>query len=106
MLSDFGILVSDLYTEWADCLMQSLTPWHRTYFESICNGTATKADLTWSLRRLTGFLVGKFGKKVIVLIDEYEAPNNRAYEYGYFKEVCSLYPSLCPLVLRTSIPGQ
>ena len=63
-------------------------------------------DLEESLYQLSYFLTQKFHKRVIVLIDEYEAPNMRAYEYGYFKEVCSLYPSLCPLVLRTSIPGQ
>jgi hypothetical protein len=43
---------------------------------------------------LSKHLFWKFGREVIVLIDEYEAPNNRAYEDGYFKEVRSLYPSL------------
>ena len=72
--------------------MQSLKLLERTYFESICNKTA--ADLTRSLYKLSRFLAQKFRQGVIVLIDEYEVPNNHAYDKGYFDEVCSLYPSL------------
>ena len=74
--------------------MQSLKLPERTYFESIRNKTATEADFTRSLCKLSYFLAGKFRQRVIVLIDEYEAPNNRAYDHGYFDEVRSLHPSL------------
>jgi hypothetical protein len=94
MLLNFRDLVSVLYAEWEDCLMQSLKLPERTYFESIRNKTATEADLTRSLYKLSYFLAEKFRQRVIVLIDEYEAPNNRAYDHGYFDEVCSLYPSM------------
>jgi hypothetical protein len=94
MLSDFSDLVSDLYAKWEDCLMQSLRLLDRTYFESILNKTATEGDLRKSLYKLSNFLAQKFRQRVIVLIDEYEAPNNRAYDHGYFDEVRSLYPSL------------
>ena len=94
MFSNFEDLVSDLYAEWADCLMQSLEPQERTYFESIRNKTATEANLMRSLYKLSRFLAQKFRQRVIVLIDEYEAPNNRAYDQGYFDQVRSLYPSL------------
>ena len=106
MLSAFRNLVSDLYASWEDYLVQSLRPPQKSYFESTLNMTATKDDLMRSLYKLTLFLAQKFRQNVIVLIDEYEAPNNRAYEHGYFKEVRSLHPSLSPLGLRTSIPGQ
>jgi hypothetical protein len=94
MLSNFRDLVSVLYEEWEDCLMQSLTPVQRTYFNSICLKTATEHDLTRSLYRLSYFLSKKFNRSAIVLIDEYEAPINRAYDRGYFDEVRSLYPSM------------
>ena len=86
--------------------MQSLRPSERRYFESILNMTATKDELMRSLYKLTLFLANEFRPNVIVLIDEYEAPNNRAYEHGYFNDVCSPHPSLSRLELRTSIPGQ
>ena len=94
MLSSFRDLVSVLYTEWEDYLMQSLELRERIYFESIRNMTATKRGLAKSLFKLSRFIAQKFGQKVIVLIDEYEAPNNRAYDRGYFNEVGFLYPSL------------
>ncbi len=106
MLSGFRGLVSALYEEWEDCLMESLKLSQRSYFESILNKTATEADLKRSLYKLSRFLANKFGRKVIVLIDEYDAPNIRACDHGYFDEVRSLCPSLSPLGLRTSIPGQ
>jgi Predicted AAA-ATPase len=94
MFWNFKDLVSDLYGEWEDCLMESLKLPERTYFESICNQTATMDDLEMSLYYLSNFLSEKFGQRVIVLIDEYETPINRAYEHGYFNNVCSLYLSL------------
>jgi hypothetical protein len=49
MLSDFKTLVSRLCREWEDCLMQSLKPEDKAYFESIYLKTATNADLKKSL---------------------------------------------------------
>jgi hypothetical protein len=101
MLSDFEGLVAHLYMEWEDCLMPTLKPGERTYFESICLRTATKSDVKNSLYRLSYFLARKFERGVIVLIDEYEAPNNCAYEHGYFVKVRSLYPFRGLLMLMT-----
>ena len=74
--------------------MQSLDPDEKKYFVSICSEEATGVRLAASLCELTGFLARKFGRKVIVLIDEYDAPVIYAYERGYSDEVLSLYPSL------------
>ena len=63
----------------------------RTYFGSIHNMTATEDDLMWSLYNLSSYLAEKFHQGVIVLIDEYEVPINRAYDHGYFNEVRPLY---------------
>ena len=94
MLSKFRDLVSALYAKWQDCLMQSLKPWDRNYFESMLDKKATKSDLKRSLYKLSYFLAEKYHQRVIVLIDEYEAPNNCAYDHDYFEDVRSLYPSL------------
>ena len=90
MLSDFRNLASNLYIQWEDFLIPSLKVWERTYFESICNKTAMEDDLTWSLCKLSFFLARKFCRSVIVLIDDYEAPINHAYDCGYFYDVGSL----------------
>ena len=94
MLLDFRDFVSDLYAKWEDLLMPSLKLREKIYFRSICNMTTTKRDLEKSLFKLSRFVAQKFDRKVIVLIDEYKAPNNRAYDRGYFDEVGLLYTSL------------
>jgi hypothetical protein len=94
MLSDFKDLVSVLYTEWKDRLIQSLHPAESTYFESICLKTAEPSDLKRSLQKLSYFLARKYAQKVIVLIDEYEALNNRAYDCKFFPTVRSPIPLL------------
>ena len=48
--------------------------------------------LTASLKLLSEFLATKSGQNVIVLIDEYEAPNNRACEFDFVKQVCLSIP--------------
>ncbi len=42
-----------------------------------------------SLRMLSGYLYRYYGKKVIILLDEYDTPMQEAYMYGYWKEVVS-----------------
>ncbi|KAH9974258.1 hypothetical protein BGW80DRAFT_1491217 [Lactifluus volemus] len=103
MFWTFRNLVSDLYGEWEDCLMESLKPSERTYFESVLNKTATRAKLTKSLYYLSKFLTKKFGQKVIVLIDEYEVPNNCAYDHGYFDEANDFFwHSVLPALLKSN----
>ena len=91
---NFKDLVSVLYMEWRDRLMQSLNPAERTYFESICLMTAADDKLARSLYKLSYFLRRKFGQKAIVLIDEYEVPINCAFDHDYFDKVRSLCSSL------------
>jgi hypothetical protein len=105
MFWKFKELVAQLYKKWKDCLMESLESDDRTYFESIRTKTATKAELTWSLFKLSSFLARKFSRNVILLIDEYEAPINCAFECGYFHKVRSLSSSVW-LLLRTSNADQ
>ena len=75
--------------------MPSLNLQDQTYFRSICEMTVPednlKDNLKESLYRLSRFLAKKFGQNVIILIDEYEAPIIRAYDDGYFNDVCFLY---------------
>ena len=90
MFESFRSFVSRLYETWEDFLMMSLKLPERTYFESIRNKTGTEVDLKLSLYNLSYFINKNFSQKVIVLIDEYDAPDNHAYNYGYVNKVRSL----------------
>ena len=95
MLGSFKGMVSKLYEEWKEYLWDSLSKKYQITFQSLIDESASHVTLRASLVLLTQFLGKKSGRKVIVLIDEYEAPNNRAYDFDFFKQVRPLHlPSI------------
>ena len=55
-----------------------------------------------SLRFLTELLFRYYGTPVIVLIDEYDVPLDKAYQYGYYPEMVNLLRSLFSQVFKTN----
>jgi hypothetical protein len=93
MFWSFRMMVSALYTESYEYLGQSLDQEEKEFFESIRFNKAPVEHWGTSLQRLSYFLAQKSGRGVMVFIDEYEAPINRAFELGCFVKVRPLYPS-------------
>ena len=58
--------------------------------------------LTGSLLTLSALLHKHYGKKVIVLIDEYDVPLSKANEKGYYDQMVSLIRSMFSRVLKTN----
>lgn len=56
------------------------------YFERILYRQGTLAEMAASLVELTEFLCSFYGRRVIVLIDEYDAPIQQAWEAGYYED--------------------
>ena len=92
MLDSFKEMVSLLYEIWREYLWDFLDPVEQEIFQTILSKEASDATLRLSLELLSKFLAKRSGRKVIVLIDEYEALNNRAYEFNFFQQVHSSYP--------------
>lgn len=57
---------------------------------------------TASLRYLSDFLGRYYGKKVIILLDEYDTPMQEAYVNGYWKEIVSFTRSLFNSTFKTN----
>src|SRR6202167_3960958 len=93
MFGSFRGMVSHLYNESYGYLGQSLDPEEKEFYESICFNSSPAEHWGYSLQRLTYFLARKSGRGVMVFIDEYEVPDNRTYELGYFDQVRPSYPS-------------
>ena len=68
------------------------------------DGTFQMSDvaLEKSLYRLTELLEKHYHKKVIVLIDEYDAPLEKAFHHGYYDEMVILIRNLFGNVLKTN----
>jgi len=69
-------------------------------YNTIRNRTAAETDYGDSLRMLSELLFKSTGKRVIVLIDEYDVPIHSGYSNGYYKEVTSFIKSLLSGVLK------
>jgi hypothetical protein len=55
-----------------------------------------------SLSELSGFLSKHYNHKVIVLIDEYDVPLDKAFQAGYYDEMVALIRNLFSNVLKTN----
>ena len=58
--------------------------------------------LVSGLLTLSALLYKHYGKKVILLIDEYDVPLDKAFQYGYYEEMVSLIRNLLGNALKTN----
>ena len=62
----------------------------------------TDSEAAYSLKNLSGYLSGYYGKKVIILLDEYDTPLQEAWVYGYWKEMVELIRGLFNSTFKTN----
>lgn len=58
----------------------------KRYFEQVCD-TMDDAVAVAAIQRLSEYLFRYYGKKVILLLDEYDTPLQEAYVNGYWEEI-------------------
>ena len=62
----------------------------------------TQDDVRESLKMLSSLLYQHYGQKVILLIDEYDVPLDKAFQHGYYREMVALIRSLFGQALKTN----
>ena len=62
----------------------------------------SKDKLISSLQLLSQLLYKHYGQKVVILIDEYDVPLDKAFQNGYYKEMVSLISGLFGQALKTN----
>ena len=73
---------------------------NRKLFNDILSGEDERIED--SLRMLSQILFEHYGKKSIILIDEYDMPLDKAFQHGYYKEMVSLLRGLFGQALKTN----
>jgi len=63
-------------------------------FQQILFGKASATVYENSLRNLSEYLYRHYGEKVLILMDEYDAPIHTGFYHGYYKEIIDLMKSL------------
>ena len=62
----------------------------------------SESDIAASFRMLSKLLYQHYGQKVVLLIDEYDVPLDKAYHYGYYREMVALIRGLFGQALKTN----
>ena len=85
-------------------LMQSerITEDDKRPFERFLKEQDTMDDVQESLKMLSSLLHQHYGQKVILLIDEYDVPLDKAFQHGYYKEMVALIRGLFGQALKTN----
>ena len=79
---------------------EALTDEDKAYFVKMLTGT--DENINDSLRKLSQLLYKHYGKKAVILIDEYDVPLDKAYQNGYYHEMVSLIRGLFGQALKTN----
>ena len=62
----------------------------------------TKDDVLDSLKTFSSLLYQHYGQKVVLLIDEYDVPLDKAFHHGYYREMVALIRGLFGQALKTN----
>ena len=95
-------LITELYAK-NQFLLESdlLTEADKKYFQEI-TVDMPEVVATFSLHKLAGFLSRYYGKKVIILLDEYDTPMQEAYVDGYWEELVAFTRSMFNATFKTN----
>ncbi len=100
--SQINQIITNLYSEYEflrDC--GKLGEKDKAFFDRIGHGMEN-SDAAMSLNRLSEYLFRYYGKKVIILLDEYDTPMQEAYVNGYWKELLSFIRNLFNNTFKTN----
>jgi len=88
-LSQIRDLIRNIYIEFK-YIRKKLDEFDLMDFNNICFNNEN-SNWKGSLKALTKYLYEYYGKKAVVLIDEYDTPIIQAYQEGYYKQAISFF---------------
>lgn len=79
-----------------------LTKYDKEAFSKLLQADMEEGVLCYSLKLMTQLLQKHYGRKAILLIDEYDVPLAKAFEHGYYDEMVLLIRNLFEQALKTN----
>ena len=92
--------ISDLYAEFED-MREVMNKRDKIKFDKIFY-EEEKGDYETALKLLSNYIYKYYGKKVIILIDEYDAPIINAFDKGYYNEAINFFQVFYSSALKTN----
>ena len=92
--------ISDLYAEFED-MREIMNKRDKIKFDKIFY-EEEKGDYETALKLLSNYIYKYYGKKVIILIDEYDAPIINAFDKGYYNEAINFFQIFYSSALKTN----
>ena len=99
-LNRLKLFIFDLYVEF-EYIREKMNEWDKRKFEKVLY-EKEDADYIMSLKFLTDSLYKYYGEKVIILIDEYDAPIINAFDKGYYNEAINFFQTFYSSALKTN----
>lgn len=96
----FREIIIELFTANSFILDTEISKSDRNLFTKLMSTDSSQDDIAGSLKFLVRLLCSHFGKQVIVLIDEYDVPLDKANNNGYYPQMLLLLRSLFTSVLK------
>ena len=95
-------LLENLYSQYEFLLNSGvLTEKNKEYFQRV-SVNMNDSDASLALYQLSDFLYRYYGKKVIILLDEYDTPMQEAYVNGYWEQLVGFTRSLFNAAFKTN----
>jgi len=99
-LKRLKLFIFDLYAEF-EYIREKMNEWDKRKFEKVLYENED-ADYIMSLKFLADSLYKYYEKKVIILIDEYDAPIINAFDKGYYNEAINFFQTFYSSALKTN----
>lgn len=96
-------MINEAASQMQDLLdSEHLTSYDKERFLQLLRSDMNEAVLCNSLREMSRLLQKHYGQKAVILIDEYDVPLAKAFNYGYYDKMIVLIRNLLEQALKTN----